>query len=98
LSEAETVQASVEGVRIVEDRTYFLRDGIWVDSEYADEETIDIVAYSNAYFDLASLLEWIGPHLAIGEHAIIRSGDAFIQIGEEGVTELTEDLAGLLSS
>ena len=97
LSESDTVQSSVEGVRIVEDRTYFFREDIWVDSEYTDQQTIDIVSYSNAYFELASLVEWIGPHLAIGERVIIRLGDVFLQIGEDGLEELTEDAIVLLS-
>ena len=97
LSEAETVQSGVEGVRIVEDRTYFFRDGTWVDSEYIDQDTIDIVVFSSAYFDLTSLVEWIGPHLAIGESVILRIGDVFVQIGEEGVSELTDNLVDTLS-
>ena len=98
LSEAETVQAAVEGVRIVEDRTYFFRDGVWVDSEYADQETIDIVAYSDAYFELTDIVPWLGPHLAIGERVVIRVGNVFVQIGEEGLKELPDDIIEALSS
>ena len=97
LSEAETVQTGVEGVRIVEDRTYFLRDGVWVDSEYTDEETIDIVVYSNAYFNLADVASWIGPHLGVGENIIIRVGTVFLRIGEEGAEELTQEIQDALA-
>lgn len=97
LSEAETVQAEVEGVRIVEDRTYFYRDDIWVDSEYADQEAMAIVIYSNAYFDLSDIVAWIGPHLALGEHIILRIGDIYVQIGDEGLEELSQDELALLS-
>ncbi len=97
LSEAETVQSGVEGVRIIDDRTYFYREDMWVDSEYVDEETIDIVVFSAAYFELPALIEWIGPHLAIGEKLIIRIGAMFVQIGEEGAELLTEALVALLS-
>ena len=98
LAESETVQTGVEGVWIVEDRTYFDRDGVWTDSEYIDEETIDIVLYSDAYFDLLTAVPWIGPHLAIGEHVIVRVGGVFVRIGEDGLTQLTDQVIGLLAS
>ena len=96
LAEGETVQRGIEGVRIVEDRTYFLRDGVWADSTYDGEETIDVAIYSAAYFRLLEIVPWIGPHLAIGERALIRVGDVFVQIAEEGLETLTrEDIATL---
>jgi Ca-activated chloride channel family protein len=98
LSEAETVQTGVEGVRIVEDRTYFFRDGVWVDSEYTDEETIDVVAYSDAYFELTGIAPWLGSHLAIGERVVVRIGDVFVRIGDEGLEELSEDVIEALST
>lgn len=97
LSEAETVQSGVEGVLIIDDRTYFLREDVWVDSEYEDQETLAIAVYSNAYFQLPDLVEWIGPHLAIGEKVIVRVGELFLQIGEDGEQKLSDELIALLS-
>ena len=97
LSEAETVQAGAEGVRIVDDRTYFFRDETWIDSEYVDEETIDVVLFSEAYFDLLEIVPWIGPHLAIGDRVIVRVGEVFIRIGDEGFSELTGDIVAELA-
>jgi Ca-activated chloride channel family protein len=98
LSEAETVQAGVEGLRIVEDRTYFFRDGVWVDSEYTDQDTIDVAAYSDAYFELTGIVPWLGPHLAIGERVVVRVDDLFVRIGEGGLDQLTNDVIEALSS
>jgi len=98
LSEAETVQTGVEGVRIVEDCTYFFRDDVWVDSEYVDEETIEIAVYSDAYFELTGIVSWLGPHLAIGECVVVRVGDVFVRIGEGGLEELPGDVIEVLSS
>jgi Ca-activated chloride channel family protein len=98
LGESETIQSGVEGVRIVEDRTYFFRDDAWVDSEYVDEETIDILIYSEAYFELAGIVPWIGPHLAIGESVVIRVGDTFVRIGEDGLEEMTDAIIDALTS
>ena len=98
LSEAETVPSGGEGVRIIDDRTYFLRDETWVDSEYDDEETVDVVLFSAAYFDLTEILPWIAPHLAIGDRVIVRVGDTFVRIGEDGLSELTDGIVGELTS
>ena len=98
LSEAETVQADIEGVRIVEERTYFFRDGAWTDSEYVDQDTIDVAAYSTAYFELTGIVPWLGPHLAIGERVVLRVGDLFVRIAEGGLEELTDDVIEALSS
>jgi Ca-activated chloride channel family protein len=96
LAAGETVQRGVEGIRIAEDRTYFLRDGVWTDSTYDDQETIDIVVYSAAYFDLLRTVPWLGPHLAIGERVIVRVGEVYVRIGDEGAEELTRELIDAL--
>jgi Ca-activated chloride channel family protein len=92
LSEAEAAPATVEAVRVVDDRIYFLEDGVWIDSLYASEPTIDIQAYSAAYFDLLDLLPWMAPHLAVGDRLIVRVGDAYVRIAEEGLEILDDDI------
>ncbi|MCX6100236.1 MAG: hypothetical protein NTV92_02195 [Candidatus Bipolaricaulota bacterium] len=79
-------------MRIVGDRAYFLKDGVWTDSLYTGEATIDIAAYSDAYLDLARLLPWIAPHLAVGDRLIVRVGDVYVRIAEEGQETLTGDV------
>ena len=98
LAGGETVQAAGESVKIVEDRAYFLRDGVWTDSTYADEETIDVAPYSDAYFALLSVVPWIGPHLAVGEAVIVRVGDLFVRVAEGGVDELPPDVKARLAA
>jgi len=97
LAEGETVQTGVERVRIVEERTYFLREGIWVDSRFADEVPIEIVAFSAAYFELIDIAPWIAPHLAIGEQVIVKMGEGFVHIGPEGLEELSEAIIDALT-
>ena len=98
LAEGETVQRDIEGVRIVDDRTYFFRDGVWTDSAYDGQETIDVAVYSTAYFELLEIVRWIGPHLAIGESVIIRIGDVYVRIADEGLETLTQEVITNLSS
>jgi len=99
LAQAETVplDASGERVRTVGDRTYYLRDGVWIDSTYANEPTVDVVAFSAAHFDLTEILPWIGPHLALGDRLIVAVGDTFLRIGDTGVEALTPDLMDRLT-
>jgi Ca-activated chloride channel family protein len=100
LAQAETAPAEtdVERLRLIETRTYFLRDGVWTDSAYDGEETVRVRVYSEAYFELTDVLLWIGPHLGVGERVIIAVGDLFLEIGEEGADELTPDLIATLTS
>jgi len=96
-AETEPVGVDAERMRVVEGRTYYLRDGVWTDSTYVDEETIRVAAYSDAFFELAKILPWVGPHLAIGDRAIIAVGDGFIEISEDGVESLTHELIETLT-
>jgi Ca-activated chloride channel family protein len=91
LSQAEQTPTGTEAIRAVDDRIYFLRQGVWVDSTYADEETLDIVATSDATFALIARIPWIAPHLAIGPKVILRVGETYVRIGEEGKTTLSEE-------
>lgn len=97
LAEAETVQTAVEGIRIVGDRIYFLRDGFWADSTYAAQQTIDIVVFSEAYFDLLDAVSWIGAHLAVGEQVVVRVGDVYVRVGEQGLESLSPDVLRALT-
>lgn len=88
LAEGAAAPAAHEAVRVVDDRAYFLKDEVWTDSLYAGEATIDIRAYSEAYFDLVDLVPWIASHLAIGDRLIVRVGDDFVRIGPDGMERL----------
>ena len=96
LAEAGTVPSSGEMVRTVEDRTYWMKNGMWTDSTYDGTETIDIAVFSQAYFDLLEILPWIGPHLALGEALIVQIGGDYLQIGSSGIEQLDDNLRDLL--
>jgi Ca-activated chloride channel family protein len=96
LAESEAAPEAGEAVRVVGDRAYFLKDGIWTDSLYAGEETINIRAYSEAYFDLAQLLPWLAPHLAVGDRLIVRLAAVYVQIASEGLEALDSATLGQL--
>lgn len=92
LAEDEAAPPEGEAVRTVDDRTFFLRDGVWIESAYADEETLKIVAFSSAYFDILSLKPELAPFFALGDRVIIRVGTAYLEIGPEGAEVLTSEI------
>ncbi len=98
LAESAAAPASHETVKVVADRAYFLRDGVWTDSLYSGEATTDVQAYSALYFDLFDLVPWIGPHLAIGDRLIVRVGSAFVRVGAAGAETLTPEIEAALRS
>jgi len=92
LAQDEAAPPEVETVRTVDDRAFFLRDGIWVESTYADEETIKIVAFSSAYFDILALKPELAPFFALGDRLILKVGTAYMEIGPEGADALTSEI------
>ena len=42
-------------------------------------------------------LPWIAPHLALGEHVIIRVGEVYVQIGDTGLEQLPKEIIDLLN-
>ena len=92
LAEDEAAPPEGEAVRTIDDRTFFLKDGVWVESTYADEETIKIVAFSAAYFDILSLKPELAPFLALGDYVIVEVSSSYLEIGPEGAETLTSEI------
>ena len=92
LAEDEAAPPEDEAVRTVDDRTFFLRDGIWIESTYADDETIKIAAFSSAYFDILSLKPELAPFFALGDRVIIGLGTVYLEIGPQGAEALTDEI------
>jgi len=96
LAEDEVAPSEDEAVRVVGDRTFFLRDDVWTESTYSDEETIQVLAYSEAYFDILVLRPDLSPILALGNRVIFRLEAAYVEIGPEGADTLTDELRDLV--
>ena len=92
LAEDEAAPPEGQMVRTVDDRTFFLKDGIWIESTYVDEETVKIVAFSSAYFDLLTLKPELAPFFALGDRVIVKVGTAYLEIGSEGAEVLTSEI------
>jgi len=97
LAEAEAAFPEQETVRSIDGRTFFLRDGIWTESTYEDEETVKIKVYSSAYFDLLTLKPELAPFFSLGEHLILKVGAIYIEIGPSGAENLTDEIRGKIT-
>ena len=98
LAEAEAAPPEQATVRSIGNRTFFLKDGVWIESTYNREETVKIKVYSSAYFDLLALKPELAPFFSLGEHLIIKIGAIYIEIGPTGAETLTDEIRGKINS
>ena len=95
LAEQEAIPPEEEAVRIVGERTFFLKDGVWTESSYDGEETIDVAAYGTGYFQLVARFPDIAPILALGEEVVFALDSLYVRIGAQGAETLPEALTRL---
>lgn len=82
----------VEGVRYVAGRAFYLRNGRWVDAHYTDDlETVQVQSFSRAQFQLGEAAPILNQYMAVGEHVVITLDGRAIEIGPEGLGELTPE-------
>jgi Ca-activated chloride channel family protein len=90
--DAEGKVKKIETMAQVGPRTFFNKEGIWVDSEYEGEiEAVQIRIYSDAYFELLNAAPEVGRYLALGEHVIFLLNDRAFHISEEGKSAFEVD-------
>jgi len=74
-------------VRYAGSKTFFLQDGVWIDSEFDAErmETVRVGFASDAYFELLAARPAWGPYMALGERVIfVAEGTAYEIVEGEG--------------
>jgi hypothetical protein len=67
-------------IRAVGDRTFVLRSGVWIDTQYREDEMelTEIVFLSDEYFELLEQDERVGEFYALGERVIfVLDGEAY---------------------
>ena len=78
-----TTRVRSQEVRYVGDKTFFLRHGSWVDSQFEEDRPTSTYRYgSNAYFQLLRRQPSLGRLLALGTEVAIRIGDDQIRISQ----------------
>jgi len=89
----------VERVAQAGTKTFFNKNGLWVDTEFEGKvETIKIERFSQAYFKLLSRVPEIGKYLALGDKVIFLLHGKAVEISDQGKSDFTEsELKALLS-
>jgi len=84
-------QIQLQDVRYIAGKTFFYRNGTWVDSTYAKKQkSIQIQNFSDAYFQISNAAKDLNQYLALGENVIVNYHGQAIQIGNEGQTVLSQ--------
>jgi Ca-activated chloride channel family protein len=79
-------------VKYVGNKTFFLRDGVWTDSQYTqDEPTLDYEYGSEKYFSLLIGKPELGRYLAIGKNVLLCFDSQNYRILEETTAEEEEE-------
>ena len=88
--DAEGKEQKVTRMAQIGSRTFFKKDGLWVDSEYEGKiEAIKVKSLSEAYFKLLSRVPEIGRFLALGDQVIFLLQGKAIHVSEDGKTDFT---------
>ena len=89
----------IERVAQAGTKTFFNKNGLWVDTEYEGKlETIKVERFSQAYFKLLSRVPEIGKYFALGDKIIFLLNGKAIEISDQGKSDFTEsELKALLS-
>lgn len=90
MKEAEAL-ADDEFVRRIGPRTLYFKDGFWVDSEYDEEETVDIRYSSQAYMNLILTYPDVAKFFTLGEKVIFKYKGKFIKICDKGKEDFSKD-------
>ncbi|MEQ8171718.1 MAG: hypothetical protein ABRQ38_22700, partial [Candidatus Eremiobacterota bacterium] len=61
-----------ESIKTVEDKTFYLKSGIWTDSLYKDgKDKIEVKFLSDKYFELLKTCPKLGKYISIGNNVIV---------------------------
>jgi Ca-activated chloride channel family protein len=72
-------------------RTFFNKNGLWVDTEFEGKtDPVKVKRFSEAYFKLLDKVPEIGKYFALGDDVIFLLNGKAIHISEEGKTDFTQ--------
>jgi len=84
-------QVQLRDVRYVAGKTFFFRNGTWIDATYAKKQkVVQIQNFSDAYFQISNAAAGLNQYLALGENVIVNYNGQAIQISGEGQTALSQ--------
>jgi len=84
-------QVQLENVKYVAGKTFFYRNGTWIDSTYEKKQkVIQIQNFSDAYFQISNAATELNQYLALGKNVIVNYRGQAIQISNEGQKALSQ--------
>lgn len=99
---AGAVDTAGGATRHIGDRTFVLANGIWSDTHAAAAlkdsslTKVRVQSFSAAYFRVLDIVPSIKPMLALGDHVIVIGRGVMLEVGPDGVTDLSaQDVAAL---
>ena len=84
------VETKKSDVRYVGGRTFYYRDGEWVDSQYKDEKVVEIKHGSTAFVNLLLCYPEIGKFMKLGNCVVVKLNKKFVRIGERGKEDTSQ--------
>ncbi len=88
--DAEGKEHRVTKIAQIGNRTFFNKNGLWVESEYEGKiEVVKVKNLSEAYFKLLSEVPEIGRFLALGDEVIFFLQGKAIHVSDEGKNDFT---------
>ncbi|MFZ5516184.1 MAG: VIT domain-containing protein [Candidatus Zhuqueibacterota bacterium] len=88
MKEANAIEDNV-AVRRVAGRTFYLKENVWVDSEYADQKTVDVKFGSEAFQQILIKQPSLAKILALGDKVIFKWKKNYIRIWDTGAEDIT---------
>jgi len=87
---AEGKELKMSGMIHLGNRTFFDKNGLWVDTEYDGTiETLKIKKFTEAYFSLLEEAPEVGKYLALGDNCIFLFRSKAVHISDEGKSRLS---------
>ncbi|HNR99809.1 MAG TPA: VIT and VWA domain-containing protein [Planctomycetota bacterium] len=77
-------RAAEEGIRVVGAKTFYLREGVWVDSLHTEGMAVRTIAYlSPEYFDCLAAQPELGRYFALGKEVLVCLGGVAYRVTAE---------------
>lgn len=90
LKGSDVYDTGSESVKSVGAKTFYYREGVWTDNDYAPGmKSTDIAYGSDAYFQMLKDYPEVGGYFSLGRRVKFCAGGECFNIGEQGVTSST---------
>jgi len=88
MKETTAIEDNV-AVRRIAGRIFYLKENVWIDSEFADQKTVDVKFGSAAYQQILLKQPSLAKILALGEQVIFKWKTSYFRIGDNGAENVT---------